>query len=60
MNVLLTKKFMSSDIEYLNAGLAEGITLLEPAAYSEAGVLEKIRSAQVLFGGMLSLSLIHI
>ena len=54
MNVLLTKKFMSSDIEYLNARLAEGITLLEPADYSEAGVLEKIRSAQVLFGGMLS------
>ena len=54
MNVLLTKKFMPSDIEYLNAGLVEGITLLEPADYNEAGILEKISSAQVLLGGMLS------
>jgi len=54
MNVLLTKKFMSSDIEYLKAGLSEGITLLEPDEYSEAAVLAKIPDAQALLGGMLT------
>lgn len=58
MNVLLTKKFMSADVEYLKARLVDGITLIEPVDYNEAGILEKIESAQALLGGMVSESVI--
>lgn len=54
MNVLLTKNFMSSDIEYLKAGLTEGISLIEPDEYNESAVVEKIPDADVLLGGMLT------
>lgn len=54
MKVLLTKKFMPSDIEYLRAGLSDGIDLIEPAEYNEFGVMEKIGQAQALLGGMLT------
>lgn len=54
MNVLMTKKFMPSDIEYLKDGLSEGISLLEPDEYSEAAVVAKIPESQVLLGGMLT------
>ena len=54
MKVLLSKKFMPSDIEYLKNGLSDGITLIEPTEYSEAGVVEKVGEAQAVLGGMLS------
>ena len=54
MKVLLSKKFMPTDIEYLKNGLADGITLIEPEAFNEAGVVEKIGEAQAVLGGMLT------
>ena len=54
MKVLLSKKFMPSDIEYLKNGLADGITLIEPEAYNEAGVIEKVSDVQAVLGGMLT------
>lgn len=54
MNVLLTKKFMPSDIEYLKNGLLRGISLLEPVDYTEASIIDKITDVQALLGGMLT------
>lgn len=54
MKVLLSKKFMPTDIEYLKNGLADGITLIEPEAFNEAGVVEKIGDVQAVLGGMLT------
>ena len=54
MNILLTKKFMQSDIDYIKAGLSDGIALIEPKEYTEAGVLEKINEADAVLGGMFS------
>ena len=54
MKVLLTKKFQASDIAYLRAGLAQGVSLLEPESFDEAGVLAAMPQADVLLGGMLS------
>ena len=54
MKVLLTKKFAVSDIEYILQKLDDGISLVEPVTYNEEGVLEKINSADVIFGGLLS------
>lgn len=54
MKVLLTKKFMPSDIEYLKAGLVAGIELITPTEYNEASVIERIVDARVMLGGMLT------
>jgi len=54
MNVLMTKKFMPADVEYIKARLEPGIVLLEPDEYTEDKVLEKIADAKVLLGGMLT------
>lgn len=54
MKVLLTKKFMPADIDYLVQRLDTGIELIEPSTYVESAVLEKIDGADVLLGGMLT------
>lgn len=59
MNVLLTKKFMQSDIDYIKAGLSPGITLIEPKEFNEEGVLEKISEADAVLGGMFSESVLE-
>ncbi len=53
MKVLLTKKFADSDIHYLTERLHADIELISPDEFNEAGVLDKIDTADVLFGGML-------
>jgi len=58
VNVLLSKKFMQSDIEYIKAALSAGVTLVEPEEYTEEGVLRKINEADALLGGMFSESLL--
>ena len=59
MNVLLTKKFMPVDLDYLRSGLNDAISLLEPDEYTEKAVVEKIPDAQVLLGGMITEAVIE-
>lgn len=59
MKVLLTKRFMPSDIEYLKAGLNDGIELIEPEDYTEAGIINEIDNVQALLGGILSEAVIE-
>jgi len=54
MNVLLTKKFAASDIQYMKERLSPDVCLIEPAEFNEAGVLEQLQNAEVLLGGLLS------
>lgn len=54
MKVLLTKKFMPSDIAYLEAGLDEGVELVEPDDFDEAAILKKINSVDAILGGMIT------
>lgn len=54
MKVLLTKKFMQSDIDYISKGLIAGVELVEPDEFSESGVLAKIDVVDALLGGLVT------
>ena len=58
MKVLLTKKFQKTDIEYIRDKLSDDIELIEPAEFTEEGVVSSITDAHVLLGGMLTESVL--
>ena len=54
MNILLTKKMMSQDIEYIQSGLSSDIKLIFPESYDEATLVNNVSEAEVLLGGFFS------
>ena len=54
MKVLLTKKFQSSDVDYIKSRLHDGIELIEPKEFTEDSVVASIPGVDVLLGGMLT------
>lgn len=54
MNVLLTKGFAPSDLDYLAERVDSSVQFVRPDSFDNAGVLAKIDEADVLFGGMIN------
>jgi phosphoglycerate dehydrogenase-like enzyme len=54
MKVLLTKKMMSQDIEYIQSNISPNIQLVFPASYDESMLINYVPDAEVLFGGFFS------
>jgi phosphoglycerate dehydrogenase-like enzyme len=54
MKVLLTKKMMSQDIQYIQSKLSTNIELIFPESYDEATLINNASEAEVLFGGFFS------
>jgi len=54
MNVLLTKKLMTEDVNYIQSKLNMGIQLIFPDRYDEDSLLVHASKADVFFGGFFS------
>lgn len=54
IKVLVTKKLMQSDIDYIQERLVNGVALVFPSSYDEAGLIEFAADADVLLGGFFS------
>ena len=54
MNVLLTKKMMSQDIEYIQSRLSSDIKLIFPESYDENTLINNVSKAECILGGFFS------
>ena len=54
MNVLMTKKLMTEDVNYIQSKLNSGINLIFPERYDEDSLLVHAPKVDVLFGGFFS------
>jgi phosphoglycerate dehydrogenase-like enzyme len=54
MKVLLTKKMMSQDVNYIQSSLNSDIELLFPVNYDEVTLIQYVSEAEVLLGGFFS------
>ena len=54
MNVLLTKGFAPTDLDYLAERVSDSVKFIKPDSFDTDGVLAKIDEADVLFGGMIN------
>lgn len=54
IKVLVTKKLMQSDIDYIEHRLVQGVELIYPSTYDEQGLIEAANDATVLLGGFFS------
>ncbi len=59
MNVLLTKRFVATDLDYLRQRLDASVELIVPEAYDEASLLALAPQADVLLGGYFSDALLQ-
>jgi phosphoglycerate dehydrogenase-like enzyme len=58
MKVLLTKKMMAQDVEYIQSKLISDIELLFPENYDESTLIHNVSEADVLLGGFFSEALL--
>lgn len=58
MKVLLTKPFLESDLNYIRKRLVNGIEIIIPEDYSAQTLTAKAEDADVLFGGMVTESIL--
>ncbi len=54
MNVLLTKKMMSQDIEYIQSRLSSDVKLIFPESYDENTLINNVSEAECILGGFFS------
>ncbi|MEE9321729.1 MAG: 2-hydroxyacid dehydrogenase [Granulosicoccus sp.] len=54
MKVLLTKKLLAEDREYLRERIDSGIDIVEPVSWDEQGVIASMVGVDVLLGGLLT------
>ena len=57
INVLLTRKFFPSDVEYIKSQVKEGCNIIVPEVYTEDGLLPFAKDADIFFGPIISKTL---
>lgn len=57
VNVLLTRKFFPSDVEYIKSQVKKGCNIIVPDTYTEEGLLPFAKDSDIFFGPVISKSL---
>jgi phosphoglycerate dehydrogenase-like enzyme len=59
MKVLLTKSFLSEDLDYISSHLLDGITLINPQSFDEQSLIQLVSEADVLLGSYITENLLN-
>lgn len=54
LNVLLTRRFFQSDVEYIKNGVVAGVNIIVPRSFSGADLIDAAKDADIFFGPIIS------